>query len=260
MANISELKFDDKNLNKHTQYGMGLLEKSLRENGAGHSILIDKDNRIIAGNGIVEAAGSIGLDKVKIVEATGNELIAVKRTDISLDSKEGRQMALADNATAAADLEWDEDLLLEVSDEFGINTEDWGVNFDVGNLEDKLEEGDLDDETFLTSCYTKKNDVLDIEYEKAVSLDDDYSVLKEKADSCINPELKKILQRRLKDFADFNFDYIADFYLSGATEDEKKLLVEFGLVIPTEKEAFINKFLDLERSVILGSAEDKDEI
>lgn len=131
MTTISELKFDDKNFNKHTQYGMGLLEKSLRENGAGRSILIDKDNRIIAGNGIVEAAGSIGLDKVKIVEATGDELIAVKRTDISLDSKEGRQMALADNATAAADLEWDEATLATVTNELGINTEDWGLDIAV---------------------------------------------------------------------------------------------------------------------------------
>lgn len=113
MSNISELKFDDKNFNKHTEYGMSLLEKSLRENGAGRSILIDKDNNIIAGNGIVEAAGSVGLEKVKIVETSGDEIIAVKRTDIALDSEQGRTMALADNATAAADLNWDEDLLHE---------------------------------------------------------------------------------------------------------------------------------------------------
>lgn len=113
MSNIADLKFDDKNFNKHTEYGMSLLEKSLRENGAGRSILIDKDNNIIAGNGIIEAAGQAGLEKVKIVETTGDEIIAVKRTDLKLDSKKGREMALADNATAAADLNWDEDLLKE---------------------------------------------------------------------------------------------------------------------------------------------------
>lgn len=32
MANISDLRFDDKNFNQHTEYGMSLLEKSLREN------------------------------------------------------------------------------------------------------------------------------------------------------------------------------------------------------------------------------------
>lgn len=113
MATIKDLKFDDKNFNKHTEFGMSLLEKSLRENGAGRSILIDKDNNIIAGNGVIETAGNIGLDDVQIVESDGSKIIAVKRTDISLDSKKGREMALADNATASADLEWDEQNLGE---------------------------------------------------------------------------------------------------------------------------------------------------
>lgn len=122
---IDELKFDDKNFNKHTEYGMSLLEKSLRENGAGRSILIDKDGNIIAGNGIVEAAGSVGLENVKIVESDGTEIIAVKRTDISLNSKKGRKMALADNSTARADLEWDFDNIMgELTPE---EAKEWGV-------------------------------------------------------------------------------------------------------------------------------------
>ena len=125
MSKISDLKFDDKNFNKHTEYGMSLLEKSLRENGAGRSILIDKDNNIIAGNGIVEAAGSVGLEKVKIIETSGDEIIAVKRTDITLDSQKGREMALADNATAAADLDWDLDLIKEADDKWDIGASDW---------------------------------------------------------------------------------------------------------------------------------------
>lgn len=139
MATIKDLKFDDKNFNKHTEYGMSLLEKSLRENGAGRSILLDKDNNIIAGNGIVEAAGQIGLEKVKIIEAEGDEIIAVKRTDISLNSKKGREMALADNATASVDLEWDEELLKNEFDEDEIN--DWGITIEdeavgIGLLDD----------------------------------------------------------------------------------------------------------------------------
>jgi len=125
MSKIDELKFDDKNFNKHTEYGMSLLEKSLRENGAGRSILIDKDNNIIAGNGIIEAAGSVGLEKVKIVETDGTEIIAVKRTDVRLDSKKGRKMALADNSTAKADLEWDFDnIMSELTPE---EAKEWGV-------------------------------------------------------------------------------------------------------------------------------------
>ena len=127
---ISDLTFDDKNFNKHTEYGMSLLEKSLRNNGAGRSILIDKNNRIIAGNGIVETAGQIGLEDVQIVESDGTKLIAVKRTDIDLDSKQGREMALADNATASVDLAWDEEQIQFAEEEFGVVAEEWGVNLD----------------------------------------------------------------------------------------------------------------------------------
>lgn len=126
-GNIDQLKFDDKNFNKHTEYGMSLLEKSLRQNGAGRSILVDKDDNIIAGNGIVEAAINAGISKTRIVEVTGDELVVVKRTDLELDSKKGREMALADNATAAADLAWDEERIGEAADEWGLVPEDWGV-------------------------------------------------------------------------------------------------------------------------------------
>lgn len=133
MAKISDLKFDDKNFNKHTEYGMSLLEKSLRELGAGRSILLDKDNNIIAGNGIVEAAGSVGLENVKIIETTGDEIVAVKRTDMTIDSKEGREMALADNATANADLSWDEDNIKEQTEKWDFDTSDWGAIIDWKN-------------------------------------------------------------------------------------------------------------------------------
>lgn len=129
MSNISDLRFDDKNFNQHTEYGMSLLEKSLRENGAGRSILIDKDNNIIAGNGIIEAAGNIGLEDLQIVETDGSKIVAVKRTDVALDSAQGRQMALADNATAAADLMWDEDNIREESDRWGFDPNEWGEIF-----------------------------------------------------------------------------------------------------------------------------------
>lgn len=95
-GSIEQLKFDDKNFNKHTEYGMGLLEKSLRENGAGRSILVDKDDNIIAGNGIVEAAINAGIKKTRVVEVTGDELVVVKRTDLELDSQQGRRMALGE--------------------------------------------------------------------------------------------------------------------------------------------------------------------
>lgn len=142
MSDISELEFDDKNFNKHTEYGMNLLDKSLREHGAGRSILVDKNNKIIAGNGIVEVAGQIGLNKTKIVETTGDELVVVKRTDVDLNTKKGREMALADNATANADLEWDfENMMSELDTD---TVAGWGVDlkFDNFNFDDVKDNSD----------------------------------------------------------------------------------------------------------------------
>lgn len=245
--NLKELKFDDKNFNKHTQFGMSLIEKSLRENGAGRSILIDKDNNIIAGNGIAEAAGSIGLENVRIIETDGNEIIAVKRTDLSLDSKKGREMALADNATSAADLEWDEDILKgEFEDE---ELAEWGIDFSDPNF---ISADELMDVSPLPMAYKQKEDVEHILFDRAIEYDSYYDKLVEEKDNCQNEELKKILNRRLKDFADFDFEYLADYYQSGASDEDKRLMELFGLVIPTEKRALELELLDLEKSVILG--------
>ena len=153
-AKINDLVFDDKNFNKHTSYGMSLIEKSIRNNGAGRSILIDKNNRIIAGNGVTEVAGQIGLEDVQIVESDGTKIIAVKRTDIDLDSKQGREMALADNATAAVDLEWDADAIADVSAEFDIDVSGWGVVLDESEQygdEFTLPDGE---QTFKTMTFT----------------------------------------------------------------------------------------------------------
>lgn len=139
-ATLSDLVPDDKNLNKGTQFGQHLIEKSLRELGAGRSILLDKNNRIIAGNKTTENAAAIDLEDVIIVETDGTKLVAVKRTDIDLDSEKGRKMALADNATGAANLEWDEEQLKAIQEEFdGINPEEWGIKEKVKKAKDEIQ-------------------------------------------------------------------------------------------------------------------------
>lgn len=128
--NIEQLVFDDKNFNKHTEFGMSLIEKSIRKHGGGRSILIDKNNRIIGGNGVVETAVNVGLKDVIVVETDGTKLVAVKRNDVDLDTEAGREMALADNATAAADLQWDAETIAEIESEFDIDAGGWGVDID----------------------------------------------------------------------------------------------------------------------------------
>ena len=73
------------------------------------------------------------------METDGKTLVAVKRTDIDLDSKAGRELALADNATSKANLEWDEEAIAAAAQEFEFDPGDWGVPLD-GDEEDSEEE------------------------------------------------------------------------------------------------------------------------
>lgn len=141
-STIEELRYDSHNFNRHTEFGMQTLEKSLREFGFGRSIVVDKHNNIIGGNGMVETAGNIGMVNTKVIESDGKELIVVKRIDIDINTKQGREMALADNATASADLSWDADELQKAEDEFDINYKDWGVEINELAPDDEDEEKD----------------------------------------------------------------------------------------------------------------------
>lgn len=135
-TNIESLVPDNKNFNKGTQYGDHLMDESLRRFGLGRSILIDKNNRIIAGNKTAEKAADIGFTDVVVVEVDGNQLVAVKRKDIDLDSAKGRELALADNATGKANLAWDEELISDISAQFNFEPGDWGVEIETINPDD----------------------------------------------------------------------------------------------------------------------------
>ena len=80
----------------------------------------------------------LGFEDVLIVETDGKTLVAVKRTDIDLDSKAGRELALADNATAHANLEWDEEAIAQAAEAFNFDPVDWGVNIEgLGDTEEE---------------------------------------------------------------------------------------------------------------------------
>ena len=125
-AQLNELTPDAHNANKGTERGRYMLDHSLRQYGAGRSILVDKHGRILAGNKTVEAAADIGLDDVVIVHSDGTKLIVVQRDDLDLDDGDdkARLMAYADNRTGQF-MEWDADALkldldagLDLSDMF----------------------------------------------------------------------------------------------------------------------------------------------
>ena len=133
IINIEELVQDEHNFNKGTDEGGKLMERSFKEMGAGRSVLIDKHGKIIAGNKSQKAAIAAGIKRVRVIETTGDELIAVKRTDVELESEQGRKMALLDNLTTQVNLAWDEAELQTITGEIeGFDVGDFG--FDIKDM------------------------------------------------------------------------------------------------------------------------------
>lgn len=108
-----------------------MLERSLEHYGAARSIVIDEQGEIIAGHGVVEAAGNVGIEKVKLVEADGNEVVAVVRRGLTTEQKAG--LAVADNRASEL-AEWD----LEALTSLDVDLDDF---FTPGELKFLEEEG-----------------------------------------------------------------------------------------------------------------------
>ena len=75
---LSDLTPDSRNANKGSERGNQMIEDSLRQYGAGRSILLDKHGRIVAGNKTAENAGAIGMDDVIVTrweQATGKKAV-----------------------------------------------------------------------------------------------------------------------------------------------------------------------------------------
>ena len=129
MTSINDLQNDHKNARKRTDRSSKLIKESLQKFGAGRSIVIDENNRILAGNGTIAGAKAAGIKNLKVIETDGKEIIAVKRTGLSEDEKVG--LALADNRSSDLS-EWDLDMLEELSQEHDLNP--WFDNDDLKEL------------------------------------------------------------------------------------------------------------------------------
>ncbi len=131
---MEEIKYDPKNFRIHNDQNKGIIRKSLEECGAGRSVLIDKENYLVAGNGVYEQAKALGIP-VRVIETNGKELVVVKRTDLTLDDDRRKLLALADNH-ASDTSEFDMDLVIEnFSDDL---LKEWEFSLDDIDLSDEL--------------------------------------------------------------------------------------------------------------------------
>jgi hypothetical protein len=105
VVSITQLVLDEKNANRGTKRGRELLGESLEKYGAGRSVVVDRHNRVIAGNKTVEAAVAAGMKSIAVIETDGSSLVAVQRGDLDLKKdKKARELAIADNRVGELDL------------------------------------------------------------------------------------------------------------------------------------------------------------
>lgn len=129
IGHIKDLTPDPKNARKHNPRNIGMIVDSLHEVGAARSIVIDENNRILAGNGTVDAAAEAGITKLQVVDVDGETLVAVRRTGLTESQK--TRLALLDNRSAET-AEWDATVLAAMAED-GVKLDDlWsGDDLDV---------------------------------------------------------------------------------------------------------------------------------
>jgi site-specific DNA-methyltransferase (adenine-specific) len=116
---LDSIKLDEKNANRGTNRGREFIEGSLRKYGLGRSILLDKDGNVIAGNKTLEAFRAAGGKEIIVVGSKGDALIAVQREDLTIDSRKGRSLAIADNRASEINLDWSPEVLASLDLKLG---------------------------------------------------------------------------------------------------------------------------------------------
>ena len=141
---LEDLLPDEENANRGTDRGREAIDVSLRDLGAGRSVLVDRSGRLIAGNKATQAAlRNLDPADIEVVRTDGKKLVVVQRTDLDLrkDTK-ARKLAFADNRTAELDLSWDPDALAAYSEDLDGLFTDAELRKLTNGHDDPLEDAD----------------------------------------------------------------------------------------------------------------------
>jgi DNA modification methylase len=133
---ISDYTFDKTNINKGSEFGDSLLEKSMRETGLGRSVLADKNGVLIAGNKTLQKAAELGFTDIIEVETDGKQLVVVKRNDLDINTADGAKMKILDNTVSKHNYVEDADVMEAVCEEYELEPVQFGLTVPEKDLSD----------------------------------------------------------------------------------------------------------------------------
>lgn len=244
------INYDKQNYRKHNDKNKSLINKSLKECGAGRSIVIDNEDNIIAGNGIYEQAQKLGM-KTKIIETDGNELVVVKRTDLATDDDKRKQLAVMDNSTSDSS-EFNFELLQADFDNETLN--DWGIETDL-----------TIDDTENDNPYTMKVEIPIYEpktscpeIETLYNADKCNKLIVEIEQANISDDIKAFLKLSAYRHLKFSYKDIAEFYCH-QNKEVQELMEKSALVIIDFNKAIENGYVKFVEEIneLVGLEEDE---
>jgi len=187
-------------------------------------IVVNADMIVLGGNMRLKACKEAGLKKVHIIKAE------------DLTEEQQREFIIKDNVSGG---EWDWEQLANEWDAEDLDK--WGLDVPI---QKELNEEDLFD--IEIPFYTPSE--IQPEINELANLDKTKTLIKKIDLLKIDNELKEILKIRASFFTDFNFQKIADYYLS-QDENIKDVFKDLGLVILAPKEALERGFIELSENV-----------
>lgn len=250
---LKDLKFDKRNYRIHTEKNKQLIKRSIDNYGLGRSIVVDNENCIIGGNGVVSQLDEN--TKVKVIETTGDELVVVKRTDLSTNDPKRQGLAVMENTTSDSG-EMDIPLIQEdfTKEELGFMGVDL-MEIDVdGEL--KKEDNKIYTQKITPPIYEIKGE--EPKLNELLSKDKAEKYIKEIEKSGLSEEKKQFLKDCATRLIEFDYSKIAEYYCH-QDKEMQDLMEKLALIIIDYNKAVENGYVAMSEKIneLVGIEEDE---
>lgn len=246
---IAELQSDDNNARLHSQKNLDAIAGSLEKFGQRKPIVVH-NGIVIAGNGTLEAAKSLGWTEITITEVPEN-----------WDNDTAKAYALADNRTAEL-AEWNEEVLvkqlLELEDE-GWQLNEFGFE-EAAAIETSADTTDAANSKYTNAINIPQYNIVGEKPENSELFDSTKTnELKAQIKAANLPsDISEFLLRAAERHTKFNYQKIAEYY-PHQTPEVQELMEASALVIIDAEDAIKHGYANFLLAIEELEAEDADE-